>query len=611
MGYYVKYKELQAAQKSIFNQISKWNTELENTKQKIQMVATMEEIKGEAATSLKSYMQEIHMPLIQYLEQLLTEYMSRMLIYGNEYYKMDTKLNAKMEHERFQEQIGHIISGMGAFQNIESSVSVAIGMAAGLADVSKPSGERITGSYERLGHKATTLMNDIGNWEYSHLSADFGTMEDMLSGITQIVNGQRGKTNVTITTYQAGSIAKVPAFQKLQQTAAKQSANLEGSTKDLEDAINGYTKRQQERDLADQRTQEGEMQMLEGTLIAATAILSAVAIVATFGAATPVVVGAFAVASASGLYGMSNANEGLNNVMLGRSGDSTTAAMNPIRDTLFASNPNLYYTVGNASTMVCTLAVPVGGAASSAMKAGTSVVKAISVEGGKIALSSVAGSATTDAVYKKTNNQIFATIAGMGVGSLAYGGMTKYDTAKNISGYHAKSTVENVAKNANSKGGTDAKYISRFGEMTKEDAIRYDGYWKWKEVEGTPKFKNGSIYDGWYKKDGTMNYPPNNGSIPGTEEIITLGNNNVLSVGRYGKPGPNSVYVTQSGASSSSLSLPPNTDPSTYINYKIVKPIPNVEQATIAPWVGDPGLGIQYKLPKTINWYIEHGYLLP
>jgi hypothetical protein len=191
------------------------------------------------------------------------------------------------------------------------------------------------------------------------------------------------------------------------------------------------------------------MQILEGTLIAATAVLSAVAIVATFGAATPVVVGAFAVASASGIYGMSNTNEGLNNVMLGMSGDGTTAAMNPIRDTLFASNPNLYYTVGNASTMVCTLAVPVGGAASSAMKAGTSVVKAITVEGGKIALSSVAGSATTDAVYKKTNNQIFATIAGMGVGSLAYGGMTKYDTAKNLSGYHAKATVENVAKNAN------------------------------------------------------------------------------------------------------------------------------------------------------------------
>lgn len=108
-----------------------------------------------------------------------------------------------------------------------------------------------------------------------------------------------------------------------------------------------------------------------------------------------------------------------------------------------------------------------------------------------------------------------------------------------------------------------------------------------------------------------MNYPPNDGAIPGTQTIITLGEDNVASVGRYGEPGPSSVYVTQSGASATSLSLPPNTDSSTYINYKIVKPIPGVEQATIIPWAGDAGLGTQYKLPKPINWYIDNGYLLP
>ena len=108
-----------------------------------------------------------------------------------------------------------------------------------------------------------------------------------------------------------------------------------------------------------------------------------------------------------------------------------------------------------------------------------------------------------------------------------------------------------------------------------------------------------------------MNYPPNNGAIPDTQTIITLGDDNIVSVGRYGTPGPSSVYVTQSGASATSLSLPPNTDPSTYIDYKIVKPIPDVEQATIMPWAGDAGLGIQYKLPKPINWYIDNGFLLP
>lgn len=146
--------------------------------------------------------------------------------------------------------------------------------------------------------------------------------------------------------------------------------------------------------------------------------------------------------------------------------------------------------------------------------------------------------------------------------------------------------------------------------MSPEDAIRYDGYWKWKEIEGTSEYNNGSIYDGWYKYDGKMNYPPNNGAIPGTEEIITLGENKVLTVGRYGKPGDRSAYVTQTGVDPSRLALPPNTDPSTYIEYEILKSIPNVEQGIVIPWVGEKGLGIQYKLPKPIKWYIKCGHLI-
>ena len=49
--------------------------------------------------------------------------------------------------------------------------------------------------------------------------------------------------------------------------------------------------------------------------------------------------------------GLSNATEGMNNISLGFSGDGFTMAENPIRDTLFAGNPDLYYPIGNASTM--------------------------------------------------------------------------------------------------------------------------------------------------------------------------------------------------------------------------------------------------------------------
>lgn len=110
--------------------------------------------------------------------------------------------------------------------------------------------------------------------------------------------------------------------------------------------------------------------------------------------------------------------------------------------------------------------------------------------------------------------------------------------------------------------------------------------------------------------DGTINYPPNTGGIPGTEKTITIGKSNVPEVGRYGVPGPKSDYVTKPGADPGKLSLPPTTNPSVYIKYEVVKPILGVEEATIMPWAGDSGLEVQYKLPKPIQWYIDNGYLI-
>ena len=193
---------------------------------------------------------------------------------------------------------------------------------------------------------------------------------------------------------------------------------------------------------------------------------------------------------------------------------------------------------------------------------------------------------------------------------IAAGGLQASTSAKGLSDSLPKGSVTETAIEQVNLGNENDIQNSFANMMSPEEAVRYEGYWKWKEVEGTPGFEGGTAYDGWYNADGTINYPPNNGAIPGTQTIITLGENNVVSVGRNGTPKPNSVYVTQSGASATSLSLPPNTDPSTYINYKIIKPIVNVEQATIIPWAGDAGLGIQYKLPNPIKWYIDNEYLL-
>ncbi|RDY31161.1 hypothetical protein CG710_011270 [Lachnotalea glycerini] len=214
------------------------------------------------------------------------------------------------------------------------------------------------------------------------------------------------------------------------------------------------------------------------------AIVSAGAMIVTFGTAAPVVLGACTLSFTSGLYGMSNTNEGINQVMLGAAGDSTTVAMNPIRDTVFASNPGLYYTIGEVSTTSCALMLTTAGAASAAIKAGTSIGRAAAVEAGKDAIASIAGNKASEVVYQKTNNEILATMTGAAVGMLTYGGMTKYDSVKNVSGYYKTSEYQTVLSKVvdkdlaetGIKGGS--KTISTLGDLSQEQInaiVKYTG----------------------------------------------------------------------------------------------------------------------------------------
>ena len=113
----------------------------------------------------------------------------------------------------------------------------------------------------------------------------------------------------------------------------------------------------------------------------------------------------------------------------------------------------------------------------------------------------------------------------------------------------------------------------------------------------------------WYNKDGSINYPPNNGAVAGTESTISLKPGDTL--GRYGNIGEKSNFVTRPGADASKLSLPPTTNPNIYQEFVVVKEIPQTIQSKIAAWGDSVGGGVQYELPMPIKELIRKGYIVP
>ena len=267
----------------------------------------------------------------------------------------------------------------------------------------QPSGLSLVLSYQLMESRVKTLNSDIGDYEETHQN-DTQNMDSMMESIRSILIARTGSSSVSVTNYQAGSIAMLPAYQRLQMGyeesgnfVAQNMAQYEEAMKKFEDKMNDK--------LADDRKAEGLKQLLAGIV---SATVGTALIFATAGAAAPIVLGGAIVGGTSTLYGLSNATEGMNNISLGFSGDGFTMAENPIRDTLFAGNPDLYYTIGNASTMISAMALPMSGILKGAT--GAAKFKAIAVDGGRIMIGNVAEDKAYDAIYRSTDSRILAML---------------------------------------------------------------------------------------------------------------------------------------------------------------------------------------------------------
>ncbi|MDE7062340.1 MAG: hypothetical protein K2O73_03740, partial [Lachnospiraceae bacterium] len=263
----------------------------------------------------------------------------------------------------------------------------------------------------------------------------------------------------TISTYEAGSISDLPAFQNASLRNGLQKNYITQTCGLVENSEAIYKQRQEAwEEAVRQRKEQAMVSMIAAV---GTLILGGVVIVCTFGAATPLVAGttavtlssvvsvsaSLAIGSGTFLYGESNWLEAYESYQYGLAGDARTVAVNPIRDTAFAADPGLYYTVGNACTMAAGMLLPVSGSMTAAVNAGTSPVRAGLTELGMLGYSSVMAAESADIVTDITDSKLAGMFAGTIVAIGSYGGLKSLDQSVNISGlYPPKETPNSYAE---------------------------------------------------------------------------------------------------------------------------------------------------------------------
>ena len=356
MSYKIKFDDITSVQVESQKTMNAWEEAIASLNKAMSDFINNQNLQGQAISSMRNYLVEVHGTLLQTLVNLMNDYSTNLLLYKDGYYQIDSSNHAKLPGQVFTTLHSDLKSSR---DNLKSEIELLNTTKDKISDLVSYSGSSHTSTvmnYNFLMNQVKNLDNSIIQYESNHASQDLVAFKELLSATKALIAEHAGKTR-TVGTYQSGDFAKLQSVQRFAMAYQQASKQMESRVERVQAA--------QERDkvrfealAAEDRAKNGWKDLAIGVV---TVAIGALAIWATMGAATPLVVGAGLTAGiGTAAYGASNAAEGIHNIQLGNAGDAHTKSYNLIRDTLFMGNDKLYHDVGNVFVTASAIMIPIG-----------------------------------------------------------------------------------------------------------------------------------------------------------------------------------------------------------------------------------------------------------
>ena len=355
MSYHVKFNDITSMHIQTNQTIQQWGESLKNLQKSIASLANQSELQGKAMTSAKSYMTEVHGTFIQTLTQLMNEYIVSFLLYKDGYYQIDTHNHAELPEDVYKGLHSDLGKSKQRFEQQLEQLTTAKLRVAGLVNYQGTSHTKTKFTYEKLMKDIKHLDESITQYEEMHARQDLQAFKELLAA-TKSLLAEHSSRDRSIGSYQSGAFGKLPSVQRFMVA-------YEQVTDQLNDRM-GIIQAALERDQvrmealhAEERTKQGLMNLVFGVL---TVVAGVSALVMSGGTVLPIVAPMLKIAgTATFMYGASNSIEAGQNIYYGLSGDGKSFAMNPIRDTIFLGNGELYHSVGQVFTLTTGVFIPI------------------------------------------------------------------------------------------------------------------------------------------------------------------------------------------------------------------------------------------------------------
>ncbi|MGV3311737.1 T7SS effector LXG polymorphic toxin [Streptococcus suis] len=356
MGYKIKFDDITSLQISTQTTIGSWGESVSSLNTAMSSFINDPNLQGQAVTSIRTYLSEVHGTFLQTLINLMNDYSASLLLYKDGYYNIDSNNHAELPENTFTTLQSDLKTSRDHLKSQIELLNTARSKISDLVSYSGSSHTKTIQHYNFIINDIKTLDESIKQYESNHASHDLSAFKELLASTKALLTEYSNRPR-TVATYQSGDIGRLTNIERFATAYEAVANHLSNNAERLQAA--------QERDqarfealAAEERSKQGWIDLALG---AVTIAVGLAAIVATAGAATPLVVGAGVVAGTGTIaYGASNVAEAGQDIYLGYKGDGKTLAINPIRDTLFMGNDKLYHQVGGLFTTASAVMIPIG-----------------------------------------------------------------------------------------------------------------------------------------------------------------------------------------------------------------------------------------------------------
>ena len=335
--------------------IQQWGESLKQLQESIATFANQSELQGEAMTSAKSYMTEVHGTFIQTLTLLMNEYTASFLLYKDGYYQIDTHNHAELPEDVYKGLYSDLGKSKQRFEQQLEQLTTAKLRVAGLVNYQGTSHTKTKFTYEKLMKDIKHLDESITQYEEMHARQDLQAFKELLDA-TKSLLAEHSSRDRSMGSYQVRDFRQLPSMNRFRM-AVQQSAIYLNDHMPQFQAARDREQLRVESIYAEERGKQGAINLVFGVL---TMVAGATALVMSGGTMLPIVTSAFKYgALALSMSGASKSIEAVQNIYYGLSGDGKSVAGNPMRDIYFVGQGELYHSMEQIFSLTTGVFIPI------------------------------------------------------------------------------------------------------------------------------------------------------------------------------------------------------------------------------------------------------------